>query len=192
MSNYIPRRVIRPYIIFISHSNEKLANQTKNEIENYAKSKLAWRLAPFGVKAIVAERKEIPGEHLEEKLGKMIQASSRVVAILTIEVLKSKWVKWEMAKAQKLEKKIIPFAEDKDYVVAVGLSKNIEWHLLEKNNLKHVAEHVVEDIRRSIPGLYLLKGWRVGVLLRNVRVSMEKRKVENDAWHWLQQRDIDP
>ena len=103
MDNHIPRRVLRPYVVFISHSDEELAYRTKIEIENSAKSNLPRILAPLGVKAIVAERTKTPGEDLRVKLGKMIQASSVVVALLTKSATESEWVQWEMKKAQELE-----------------------------------------------------------------------------------------
>lgn len=84
MDTHIPRRILRPYVVFISHSDTELASRTKTEIEKYVKRDIPLRLVPFGVKALVAERIEIPGEDLKEKLGKMIQVSSRIVALLTI------------------------------------------------------------------------------------------------------------
>ena len=260
MDNHIPRGV-RPYVVFISHSDEELAYQTKIEIENSAKSNLPRILAPLGVKAIVAERTETPGEDLRVKLGKMIQVSSVVVALLTKSATESEWVRWEMKKAQELDKKVMPFVEylsidtkftheldkgiiseelrnifktggfplsenatvrkEKDewvikkdeekiytfkkedgklniygeYTIAVALPKTIEWHPLDKNNLSHVAEHVVKEIKQGIPGLHWLKGWRPGVIIKRILETSdwsEKRKAENDAWYWLQQHGIDP
>jgi len=210
MDNHIPRRVLRPYVVFISHSDEELAYRTKIEIENSAKSNLPRILAPLGVKAIVAERTETPGEDLRVKLGKMIQVSSVVVALLTKSATESEWVRWEMKKAQELDKKIIPFVEKGEYTIAVGLPKTIEWHPLDKNDLLHIAEHVVKEIKQGIPGLHWLKGWRPGVIIKNkleisdwleytpgmtlekIRELRTKRKAENDAWYWLQQHGIDP
>lgn len=261
MNNHIPRRV-RPYVIFISHSDEELAYRTKIEIENYAESNLPRRLAPSGVKAIVAERTETPGEDLRVKLEKMIQASSGiVVALLTKSVTKSKCVPWEIKRAQKFDKKVIPFVEylsidakfaqeldkgiiseelrnifktgdfplsenatvrkEKDewvikkdgekiytikkgdgklniyeepkYTIAVGLPETIEWHPLDKNNLSHIAEHVVKEIKQGIPGLHSLKGWRPGTIIKKIKIlkRFKKRNAENDAWYWLQQHGID-
>ena len=195
MDNHIPRRVLRPYVVFISHSDEELAYQTKIEIENYAESNLPPRLAPFGVKAIVAERTETPGEDLRVKLGKMIQVSSVVVALLTKSATESEWVRWEMKRAQELDKKVMPFVEKGEYTIAVGLPKTIEWHPLDKNDLSHIAEHVVKEIKQGIPGLHWLKGWRPGVIIKRILETSdwsEKRKAENDAWYWLQQHGIDP
>ena len=124
-------------------------------------------MAPLGVKAIVAERTDTPGEDLRVKLGKMIQVSSVVVALLTKSVTESEWVRWEMKKAQELDKKIIPFVEKGEYTIAVGLPKTIEWHPLDKNDLLHIAEHVVKEIKQGIPGLHSLEGWRPGVIIKN-------------------------
>ena len=124
MDNQIPRRIVRPYVVFISHSDIKMADQVKIEIEKYAK-KLPPRLAPFGVKALIAERKENPGEDLKEKIGYMIQASSRVVALLTLKATQSEMVKWEMKKAhQELGVKIMPFVENEGVYSACWSSKN--------------------------------------------------------------------
>lgn len=207
MNNHIPRRILRPYVVFISHSDKELANRTKIEIENCSKEKLRAILAPFGVKALVAEREETLGEYLEEKLEKMVQASSRIVALLTIEATKSNWVRWEIEKAQKLGKKIIPFVEKGEYMIAVGLPKTLEWHLLDKNNLSHIGEHLAEDIAQDIFGLQWFTGWRPGTIIKRLlemseyrpKMVREKireltaiRKAENNAWYWLRQHGIDP
>lgn len=105
IENHIPRRVVRPYVVFISHSNEEIAIQTKKQIEKYAQRNLPPRLAPLGVKVIVAEREKMVGKALEEKFCKMIQASSCVVALLTSETVSSKWVRWELRQLANLTKR---------------------------------------------------------------------------------------
>ena len=98
-------------------------------------------MAPFGVKALIAERKEKTGEDLKEKLGYMIQASSRVVALLTLKATQSEMVKWEMKKAhQEFGVKIMPFVENEGCTLRVGLPKTLEWHQLDKNDLSHIGK----------------------------------------------------
>lgn len=209
IENHIPRRVVRPYVVFISHSNEEIAIQTKKQIEKYAQRNLPPRLAPLGVKVIVAEREKMVGKALEEKFCKMIQASSCVVALLTSETVSSKWVRWELETARKLDKKILPVVEEDSIREVFGLSA-IESPLFNRDNLSWIAEECVKSIYQSILGLHLLKGWRPGVILRNAlgisnwqeyEIGMgikklqelrTKRKAEDDAWYWLQQQDIDP
>ena len=79
-----------------------------------------------------------------------------------------------------------------------------------RDDLSHVAEHVVKEIKQGIPGLHSLEGWRPGTIIKNtleisgwleytpgmtlekIRELRTKRKAENDAWYWLQQHGIDP
>jgi len=98
--------------VFISHSSKDLSliRLLEKSLDNY------------GVQAIIAEDLQEPGVDLWQKITREINNSDVVLAILTENAVRSKWVKMELEYAQKIRKPIIPLKEK-----SVELVMPIEW-----------------------------------------------------------------
>ena len=88
--------------IFVSHSEED--NQFVRYIDTIC--------ALLDIECHVAEYKQEAGTDLWDKIQSMIEKSYVVVPILTVNGVKSEWVKKEITMAKTLNKKFIPIVQD--------------------------------------------------------------------------------
>lgn len=63
------------------------------------------------IEAFVAEFKPEAGTELWEKIQRMIEKSYAIIVLLTIDGVKSEWVKREVTMAKTLDKKFVPVVE---------------------------------------------------------------------------------
>lgn len=88
--------------VFISHSTGNV--ETVKQIAGY--------LQTSGIEAHVSEWYEQPGATLENKVATLIDQSDCVIALMTAEGDRSKWVHQEIGYAKSAGKRIIPVVEE--------------------------------------------------------------------------------
>lgn len=93
------------------------------------------------IEAFVAEYKQEAGTDLWEKIQRMIEKSYVIIVLLTINGVKSEWVKREVTMAKTLDKKFIP-------VVETGVKDEIPIPLKELEHIPFQKENPLETIEK--------------------------------------------
>ena len=93
------------------------------------------------IEAFVAEYKQEAGTELWEKIQRMIEKSYVIIVLLTIDGVKSNWVKREVTIAKTLDKKFIP-------VVETGVKDDIPIPLRELEYVSFSKENPIETIEK--------------------------------------------
>jgi len=123
--------------IFISHST--VDTQIVRELEK--------RLDNYGYQAIIAEDIPKPGAILEEKFKAKIRESTIVLAILTEDSIRSKWVLLETEYAKQIGKPLIPLKEE-----SLIIESSIEWFVFSKSwDPDRIFQKVMEAIKNTQP-----------------------------------------
>jgi hypothetical protein len=93
------------------------------------------------IETFVAEYKEEAGTELWDKIQRMIEKSYVVIVLLTINGVKSEWVKREVTMAKTLDKKFIPIVES-------GVKDEIPIPLRGLEYIQFLKENPIETIEK--------------------------------------------
>lgn len=117
--------------VFISHSQE----------DNWFVEHLHRMIYFLDIETFVAEYKEEAGTELWDKIQRMIEKSYVVIVLLTINGVKSEWVKREVTMAKTLDKKFIPIVES-------GVKDEIPIPLRGLEYIQFLKENPIETIEK--------------------------------------------
>lgn len=123
------------FTVFISHSTKDL-----NVVNEFAK----W-LRANNVVVHIAESQIKAGTRLSEKVSKLINQSDCVLAILTIEGVRSKWVNQEIGFAVRGGKLVVPIVEEG--VQVKGFLESLEYIPFDRRNPYDAVTRAVEYLR---------------------------------------------
>lgn len=123
------------FTVFISHSTKDL-----NVVNEFAK----W-LRANNVIVYIAESQVQAGERLPEKISKLINQSDCVLAFLTVEGTRSKWVNQEIGFAVRGGKLVVPIVEEG--VEIKGFLESFEYIPFERRNPYDAVTRAIEYLR---------------------------------------------
>lgn len=123
------------FTVFISHSIKDL-----NVVNEFAK----W-LRANNVVVHIAESQTKAGTRLSEKVSKLINQSDCVLAILTIEGVRSKWVNQEIGFAVRGGKLVVPIVEEG--VQVKGFLESLEYIPFDRRNPYDAVTRAIEYLR---------------------------------------------
>lgn len=128
----------RPYTgitIFLSHSvkDKSLVTELEKQLDEN------------GIRVIIGEDEERPGEHLEKKFKDLINSCTMFVALLTDSAISSPWVKWETQHAININKPRILLKEK-----MVNSPFNYEWTEFSLSDPPHIIlQKIMNAIQKS-------------------------------------------
>jgi len=154
-------------VIFLSHSvtDKQLVYQLSTQLDQ------------FGIKTIIGEDENKPGEFLEKKFKEQIESSTIFIALLTDNAVRSQWVKMEVNYALQINKPRILMKEN-----SLDVDMNYEWTPFSKHdtadiifqnvmsalkNLKEPKELISPTTKKIIGGA--LVGLLIGVTLMSLK-----------------------
>lgn len=123
------------FTVFISHSTKDL-----NVVNEFAK----W-LRANNVVVHIAESQIQAGKRLSEKVSKLINQSDCILAILTIEGARSKWVNQEIGFAVRGGKLVVSIVEEG--VEVKGFLESLEYIPFNRRNPYDAVTRAVEYLR---------------------------------------------
>jgi hypothetical protein len=123
--------------VFISHSEED-----KDFVEH-----LRRLLYLIDIECLIAEYEPKAGTELWEKIQRMIEDSYYVIFLLTINGVKSEWVRREVTIAKTLKKKFVPVVDKLVKEAVPEPIKEKEFIPFDKENVLDTLEKIVFQMR---------------------------------------------